>query len=185
MPRMRASEELVDVIDDAGHTVGVVTRQEMRRRRLPHRSTAILVFHPDGRLFIHLRTATKDFFPSHWDVAVGGVLAAGESYADCARREVREELGVDANLEELFPFRYEDDATIVQARVFRLTHAGPFELQAEEIVRGEFMPLDTVMERSRSERFCPDGLAVLHEYLRRIDQASVGGLRPEGSPRIE
>src|SRR5438067_13792163 len=94
-PDMSAADEMVDVIDDAGQTIGVVTRQEMRRRRLPHRSTAILVFHPDGRLFIHLRTPTKDVFPSHWDVAVGGVLTAGESYADGARREVREELGID------------------------------------------------------------------------------------------
>src|SRR6266851_4778436 len=94
-PDMSAAEEMVDVIDDAGRTVGVVTRQEMRRRRLPHRSTAILVFDHSGRLFIHLRTPSKDVFPSHWDVAVGGVLSAGESFTEGAQREVREELGVD------------------------------------------------------------------------------------------
>src|SRR5262249_26896649 len=77
---MSAADELVDVIDDAGRTIGVVTRREMRRRRLPHRSTAILVFDHAGRLFVHLRTATKDVFPSHWDVAVGGVLGAGETF---------------------------------------------------------------------------------------------------------
>ena len=73
---MNPGDELVDVIDDVGRTIGVATRREMRRRRLPHRSTAVLVFDHAGRLFIHLRTATKDVFPSHWDVAVGGVLAA-------------------------------------------------------------------------------------------------------------
>src|ERR1043166_5585863 len=169
-----SAAELVDVIDEAGRTIGVVTRAEMRRGRLPHRSTAILVFHPDGRLFIHLRTASKDVFPGHWDVAVGGVLTAGESYFEGARREVREELGIDADLEELFPFRYEDAATIVLAHVFKLVHAGPFQLQAEEIVRGEFVPVDEALERSRSEAFCPDGLAVLREFLKRAYGAAAG-----------
>ena len=162
---MSAADELVDVIDDAGQTIGSVTRQEMRRRRLPHRSTYVLVFDLTGRLFVHLRTAPKDVFPSHWDVAVGGVLAAGESYAEGVRREVREELGIDVVAEELFPFRYEDAATVVQARVYRIFHDGPFQLQTEEIVEGEFLTLQEVEDRSRGLPYCPDGMAVLQEYL--------------------
>ena len=99
-----ASEELVDVIDDAGRTVAVVTRGELRARRLPHRCTYVLVFNTRGDIFLHLRTATKDVYPSHWDVAVGGVVAAGESFAEGANREVREELGRDISVEPLFPF---------------------------------------------------------------------------------
>jgi isopentenyldiphosphate isomerase len=164
---MSAADELVDVIDEAGRTIGVVTRQEMRRRRLPHRSTAVLVFDRAGRLFIHLRTATKDVFPSHWDVAVGGVLGAGEDFDQGARREVREELGTDAVLEALFPFHYEDASTVVQVHVYRLVHDGPFTLQPEEIVRGEFAPLAEVWQRADRASFCPDGLAVLREFARR------------------
>jgi isopentenyldiphosphate isomerase len=164
---MSAAEELVDVIDEGGRTIGVVTRREMRRRRLAHRSTAVLVFDHAGRLFIHLRTATKDVFPSHWDVAVGGVLSAGEDFATGVQREVREELGIDAAPVELFPFRYEDESTVVDVRVYRLVHDGPFQLQPEEIVRGEFVPLAGVTERARGAKFCPDGLAVLHAYLQR------------------
>jgi isopentenyldiphosphate isomerase len=161
------AEELVDVIDDAGRTVGVVTRREMRGRRLPHRCTYILVFDRQGRLFVHLRTATKDVYPSHWDVAVGGVLAAGETFAGGARREIREELGIDAEPDELFPFRYEDAATVVQARAYRLIHDGPFALQEEEIVRGEFAAIAEVLTRAERTPFCPDGLLVLREYLNR------------------
>lgn len=165
---MSAADELVDVIDDTGRTVGVVTRQEMRRSRLPHRCTYVLVFDHAGRLFIHLRTATKDVFPSNWDVAVGGVLAAGEAFADGARREVREELGIDAAPVELFPFRYQDPATVVQAVVYRVVHDGPFVLQREEIVRGEFVDRAEVWQRCGREPFCPDALEALREYERRI-----------------
>jgi isopentenyldiphosphate isomerase len=162
-----SAEELVDVVDDAGRTVGVVTRREMRSRRLPHRCTYIFLFNQRGELFVHLRTPTKDVYPSHWDVAIGGVLAAGETFADGAIRELAEEVGLNIPLEELFPFRYVGDGTFVHARVYRAIHDGPFTLQPEEIVRGEFVALGEVNVRSERDPFCPDGLAALAEYRRR------------------
>jgi isopentenyldiphosphate isomerase len=158
--------ELVDVVDDAGQTIGTVTRREMRARRLPHRSVYLLVFNGRGELFVHLRTPTKDVYPSHWDVAIGGVLAAGESYDAAARREGAEELGVAVEPEQLFPFRYADVENVVHGMVYRARHDGPFRLQPDEIVRGEFAPLADVAERAARTPFCPDGLAVLDAYRR-------------------
>jgi isopentenyldiphosphate isomerase len=160
--------ELVDVLDDAGNPIGTVTRREMRARRLPHRSVYVLVFNRRGELFVHLRTATKDVYPSHWDVAIGGVLAAGESFDTGARREAAEELGVSVAPEALFPLHYADAATVVHGMVYRAHHDGPFRLQPEEIVSGEFLALTAVTTRAARAPFCPDGLAVLAEYLQRV-----------------
>ena len=160
--------ELVDVVDEEGRTVGVVSRREMRAGRLPHRSAYVLVFNRAGDLFVHLRVPTKDVYPGHWDVAVGGVLATGESFDDGARREAAEELGVDVAVERLFPVRWADEHTIVHGVAYRAVHDGPFRLQPEEVVRGDFLPLDMAEERARWEPFCPDGLAVLREYRARL-----------------
>jgi isopentenyldiphosphate isomerase len=157
------------VVDDAGRTVGVVTRREMRARRLPHRATYVLVFNRRGELFVHLRSAGKDIYPSYWDSCVGGVLAAGEEFDTGAARELAEELGVEAPLQRLFPLRYDDAHTIVHGMVYRTRHDGPFHLQAEEVVRGEFLPLAAVEEQASSEPFCPDGRAALAEYRRWLD----------------
>jgi isopentenyldiphosphate isomerase len=156
--------ELVDIIDAAGRVIGVTTRRDMRARRLPHRCVYVLVFNHRGDLFIHLRTATKDVYPSHWDAAVGGVLAAGESFDDGARREVQEEIGIVADPEALFPFHYADAHSEVRAMVYRAIHDGPFRLQVEEIVRGEFVPVEEVLARAAREPFCPDALAVLRAF---------------------
>jgi 8-oxo-dGTP pyrophosphatase MutT (NUDIX family) len=139
----------------------------MRARRLPHRSTYILVFDAAGRLFVHLRTATKDVYPSHWDVCIGGVLGAGEAFDDGAARELTEEIGVAAPLVRLFPFRWDDARNVVHGMVYETHHDGPFRLQPEEIVRGEFLALDDVAARATREPFCPDGLEVLRRYRER------------------
>jgi isopentenyldiphosphate isomerase len=168
-----ASREIVDVVDENNQTVRIVTRAELRASGLPHRCTYILVFDQAGQLFIHQRTPTKDVFPSYWDVTVGGVLAAGEPYDDGARREAHEELGIDsARLVRLFPFRYIDNRTDVHGMVYKLVHDGPFRLQPEEIIRGEFVAIDSVHDRAARVPFCPDGLAVLREFQRQTITAT-------------
>jgi isopentenyldiphosphate isomerase len=162
------ANELVDVVDDEGRTIATVTRREVRERQLPHRCTWILVFNQRGDLFIHLRTPTKDSFPLHWDVTVGGILAAGESLDAGAQRELEEEIGIVAPLEPLFPYRY-TSGTIAHGMVYRLRHEGPFRLQPEEIVRGEFISLAQLPERTRRDPFCAEGLEVLAEYRRRFN----------------
>jgi isopentenyldiphosphate isomerase len=158
-------EEMVDVTDEAGSVVGVVTRRQMRERRLPHRCVYLLVFDTRGRLFIHRRTPTKDVYPSRWDVCVGGVLAAGESFDEAARREGREELGVDLDPQPLFPFCYADGVTVAHAMVYRAVHDGPFELQPEEVACGEFVPVEELSDRFSRLLFCPDGLLVWRKLI--------------------
>ena len=164
----RPAEELVDIVSEAGQTIGVVTRREMRHQRLPHRCVYLLVFSSRGELLIHQRTPDKDVYPSYWDLTVGGVLAAGESFGLGVRREAREEIGVDVEPVLLFPFRFEDTLTSVHAEVFRAVHDGPFQFQPEEIVGGEFARGAALAERIARHRCCPDGLQVWAEYERRF-----------------
>ena len=85
---------------------------------------------------------------------------------------MHEELGIATEPEPLFPFRYADATSSAHAWAYRLYHNGPFRLQPEEIVRGEFVALDEVAVRSAREPFCPDGLAVLAEYRCRNQTAT-------------
>jgi len=169
-PNNPIHDELIDLIDDAGNTIGVVKRSEMRGRRLPHRCVYLFVFNRRGELFIHQRTATKDVYPSYWDLAVGGVLTTGETFDVGAKRELLEELGVNAAPESLFPFRYADERTVVQAMVYRVVHDGPFQLQKEEVVRGEFVPLAELENRIKAAPFCPDGVQAWREYLKHFGE---------------
>jgi len=164
-----SSDEIVDVVDDTDRVVGQALRRDVRRDNLRHRSVYILVFNSSGQLFAHRRTMTKDIFPGFWDVAVGGVLNAGETYDDGARREVREELGVDGvTLRRLFPLRYDDERNRVAGVVYSCTCDGPFSLQASEIAEGMWMDLDVLLDRTQRDPFCPDSLEALRLYLAKL-----------------
>ena len=133
MPAL-ASQEIVTVVDDRNHVVAEVPRHRVRSENLIHRATYIFVFDRQGRVLVQRRTAIKDMYPSYYDLAAGGIVAAGESYETCAEREAAEEIGVrDTVLEPRFDFYYEDERNRCFGRVFTCEHEGPFTLQPEEV----------------------------------------------------
>lgn len=158
-------DEIVAIVDGRNQVVGSATRREMRAGRLTHRSTYILVFNSRAELLVQKRTMAKDVFPGFLDVAAGGVVLAGESYEEGARRELGEELGlVGVPLRNEFEFYYEDERSRVWGGVFTCVHDGPFRLQEEEIVSAEFMSIDEILLRSNTEPFTPDGMYVLRRF---------------------
>lgn len=164
------AEEIVQIVDRNNLDIDAVPRKIMREKGLIHRASYILVFHPDGRLFVQKRTMTKDVFPGYWDVAAGGVVLAGEGYMKSAQRELAEELGVTGvALEFLFDHYHEDSKNRVWGHIFRCTHPGPFVLQEEEIESGKFMSVERIFELNQKEPFTPDGMDILVK-LRNFDE---------------
>ena len=163
-----AADEMVTVVDEHNQIVGSATRRDMRARKLPHRSTYILVFNALGDIFVQKRTATKDVFPGYYDVIAGGVVLAGESYEDGAKRELAEELGIRGiPLRSLFDFYFVDQDVRVWGRAFSCIYNGEITLQEEEIESGEFIPVRTVLSRAKKEPYTPDGMYVLYRLMGR------------------
>jgi isopentenyldiphosphate isomerase len=161
-----STEESVVIVDARNRVVGAAPRGRMRRENLIHRATYILVFNSGGELFVHRRTLTKDVYPGFYDVAAGGVVQAGESYDESARRELAEELGIlDRPLEALFDTYWEDAHCRVWGRVYRCVCDGPMVLQPEEVMEGCFMRPEAVLRDLPAHRLTPDGRRVLSLFL--------------------
>jgi 16S rRNA (adenine1518-N6/adenine1519-N6)-dimethyltransferase len=91
----QSDDELFDVVDEANRIVGQAPRAEVHARALRHRAVHIFAFTPQGELILQKRSHLKDSCPGLWDSSAAGHLDVGESYADCAVRELHEELGLE------------------------------------------------------------------------------------------
>ena len=162
---LNAGDELVDVVDEFDQVVQVVPRRVMRADRLRHRAVFIAVVDGAGRLLVHRRSPHKDVWPSWCDIAVGGVVGAGENYIDAAHRELAEEIGVSAaTLEEIDlgeSRAYDDDQVSLMARCYVVTSSGPFTFDDGEVVEAWWVHRDGLDDLLRRERFLPDSLKLL------------------------
>ena len=131
-----SAEEIVDVVDVEDRVVGRLPRAEVYARRLVHRCVFVLVRDGAGRVFVHRRTDDKLTYPGRYDMFVGGVVGAGESYDEAAVREAAEELGVSTLDTPRFRFRFlYRDQTYGSwwSAVYELRHDGPVHPQQSEI----------------------------------------------------
>ncbi|MEU1499315.1 NUDIX domain-containing protein [Streptomyces sp. NPDC005732] len=165
---MSAADEILDIVDENDVVVGVSPRGEAYARGLRHRCVFVRARDADGRLFVHRRTATKLVFPSLYDMFVGGVVGAAESYDSAALREAEEELGVSGLPDPafLFKFLYDDGAGRTWwSAVYEVRCDLPVNPQVEEVAWHAFLTEEEVERRLPEWTWVPDGLAA-YERLR-------------------
>ena len=163
--RAASDREWVAWVDDADQLLGALPRAELRERGLIGRCTFILLFNSAGELCVHRRTLSKALYPGYWDVAAGGMVGAGEGYAESAARELEEELGiwgVELRFHERFYFDQPDNR--LWCAVYSAVSDSPLRLQPEEVIEARFVSLERAEADSLVQPYCPDSLAALQRY---------------------
>ena len=146
------SDEYFDIIDDAsGRIVGRALRRECHGNpKLIHRSVRIIVYHPDGKsMLLQKRSMKKDIFPGRWDMAVGGHVDSGETPDQAAVREMREELGMPADvpLKKLFQLKVRNEIESENVQEYSAVFGGPFRIQESELDEVRFFSFDELKKR--------------------------------------
>lgn len=132
------SDEIFDVVNERDEVVGQRTRREVHQLGLLHRAVHVLVFNRVGQVFLQKRSMKKDCSPGAWDSSASGHLDSGEDYDACAVRELKEEIGLEAQvpLERLFKIDACAETGEEFVWVYRTESEGPFTLHPDEIDRG-------------------------------------------------
>ena len=93
--------EIWDLYDEQGRKTGE-TWERGRMREIPegryHLVCDVLIRHRDGTFLLTLRDDRKEAFPGCWEASAGGAALAGETPEEAARREMREETGLEAEM---------------------------------------------------------------------------------------
>lgn len=164
--RAASDAEAIAWVDEQDHVLGALPRQQLRERGLIGRATFILLFNSTGELCVHRRTLSKAVYPGYWDVAAGGMVGAGESYADSAARELHEELGVaGVPLTPHGQFFFDQPGNRAWCAVFSAVWDGPLNVQPEEVLEAKFIPVAQALAESETRPYCPDSLVALQRVV--------------------
>jgi len=150
------TEKLV-LVDDFDRPMGSADRRAIHDQGLRHRAVHLFIVNRDHELFLQKRSWRKDQHANRWDSSAAGHVDAGESYDDCASRELSEELGITADLERIGSITASDKTGQEFISIYRGSHDGPIRYNALEIETGGFFKLGTidVWIEKRPEDFAP------------------------------
>ena len=99
-------EDHVILVNQAGRQVGTAGKMAAHRSGELHRAVSVFVFDERGRLMLQKRAAGKYHSAGLWSNTCCSHPRPNEEVADAARRRLREEMGFDCDLEEVFSFVY-------------------------------------------------------------------------------
>ncbi len=158
-------QEFLDVVDDNNEVVGSATEDEVYEKRLNHRIVHVLVFNGKGELFLQQRSAKKKFCPGHWVTSAGGHVQKSESYEAAAKRELKEELGVELELTKLDESPYDHYKMRKFLQIFRAVYDGSFSFNQEEVSGGRWFSVHDVKDMVKKNQLIHPELAHVIERL--------------------
>ena len=162
--------EYFDIVDEKGIPTGeTVERTVAHAQGIRHRTAHLWILRKGlsgTEVLLQKRTMTKDSFPGCYDISSAGHMPAGSDYIESALRELKEELGLEANPKD---FIFCGDKTASRdtefygkefhdreyCRVFALwrdVKDNEFTFQAEEVSGVIWMNLDECIEAVRENR---------------------------------
>ncbi|PHM24345.1 NUDIX hydrolase YfcD [Xenorhabdus ehlersii] len=169
MQEKSANIEWIDIVNEDNEVIAQSSRQQMRAQNLRHRATYVVVHDGMGKILVQHRTETKDFYPGKLDATAGGVVMAGETLLEAARREAEEELGIaGVPFAEHGVFYYEEDTCRIWGGLFSCVSHGPFALQEEEVAAVYWLTPQEIT--ARCDEFTQDSLKALSLWLARNNQ---------------
>jgi len=160
--------EIFDIVNTKDEVVGVATQKEAYDRQLTHRIVHIMILNDRGEFLLQKRGESCSYLPGYWSTSVGGHVRAGETYEVGAKREAKEELGIDvADLKllgkEIFLVRPGFQKFL---SVFVSNHPGPYTNLVGKVSESTFFSIEKIKEMiGRGENFHPELIFVLEKYF--------------------
>lgn len=178
------ADELIDIFDEENNFTGIQKmKSEAHAEGLWHRTAHVWIYNSKKEILLQLRAKDKDVYPDCWDISSAGHVVAGEDPEVSAIRELKEELGIDAEKEDLKflrirksvnQFKEIKNSEIVY--IFLMKFEGAAEnlnLQKEELQGVKFFQIDELKEdlEKNSEKFVPHG-KYFDEIIEKVKELS-------------
>jgi isopentenyl-diphosphate Delta-isomerase len=159
-------DEIYDVVDKMDQVIGQATRREIHQKNLLHRSTHILVFNHQNEVFLQKRSMSKDENPGLWDISSAGHVDSGETYDECAHRELWEELGIKAILKPLEKIEACQKTYHEHVQIYTCKTNASININLDEISEGVYLDLEVLKRKikKKPEQFTSSFKLIFKKY---------------------
>ncbi len=158
--------EVYDVVDELDRVIDTATRREIHKKNLMHRSIHILVFNTNKEIFLQKRSMAKDENPGLWDTSSAGHVDSGETYDECAHRELWEELQIKGTLIPLSKIEACEETYQEHVQVYTCITDAKIIINKDEISEGKFFDLALLKNETKKnpELFTSSFKLILNKY---------------------
>jgi len=104
--KLDMEKEKVILVDADDNELGLMEKMEAHRKGLLHRAFSIFIFNSKGEILLQKRASEKYHSGGLWSNTCCSHPRKGESTLEAANRRLNEEMGMKANLEHAFYFKY-------------------------------------------------------------------------------
>ena len=99
-------EEKVILVSEVDEQLGLMAKMEAHEKGILHRAFSVFVFNKKGELLLQQRALDKYHSPGLWTNTCCSHQRDGESNIEAGKRRLKEEMGFNCDLKELFWFVY-------------------------------------------------------------------------------
>ena len=99
-------EEQVILVNDRDKQIGLMPKMEAHEKALLHRAFSVFIFNENGELLLQQRASDKYHSPNLWTNTCCSHQRDGEHNTAAGKRRLKEEMGIDCELKEVFSFIY-------------------------------------------------------------------------------
>ncbi len=99
-------EEQVILVNEKDEQLGLMSKMEAHEKAMLHRAFSVFIFNEKGELLLQQRAKEKYHSPLLWTNTCCSHQRDGETNLQAGKRRLREEMGFDCDLKEVFWFIY-------------------------------------------------------------------------------
>ncbi len=97
---------MVILVNQADEPIGTMPKLEAHEKAVLHRAFSVFVMNDKGEIMLQQRAAHKYHSPLLWTNTCCSHQRVGESNIEAGKRRLKEEMGFETKIEELFSFIY-------------------------------------------------------------------------------
>ncbi|WP_374365087.1 isopentenyl-diphosphate Delta-isomerase [Cloacibacterium sp.] len=164
-------EEKVVLVTEKDEVLGLMEKMQAHENGILHRAFSVFLYNSKGEMLLQKRAAEKYHSPNQWTNACCSHPRMEETYEQAAKRRIKEELGIDCELEEKFWFIYKADVgqnlwEHELDHVFVGNYEGEFNLNKEEVSEVRYISLENlnIELENNPEKFTEWFKIILEEY---------------------